>query len=136
MYGLVRKREDILSQQLNAIVTGPLTGVQVAVHESHQWLAEIAALSTQQNKRRVVRVVFQKIIELIESEDCKSADELLQRVEPSALPIEVVLAFLSITVQSAYALPSRRRLYNRVRDHLLATRGQSATAELLVGLEV
>jgi hypothetical protein len=97
-------------------------------------LSEISHVASTKSARTAVRTVFAQILALLEAGDESAVDELLAWVSPEAFPVEVSLAFLSITVTARAKLPARAGLRSRVLEQLIARRGEADAAHLLAGL--
>lgn len=98
----------------------------------------LSAFAAEGKPKKGIIHVFRKLDGLLHKETPEAfahCDRLLQKVPVDALPLNISLAFITITSGIPKAvLPSREALYSRVRARAVQELGPSQAADLLDSL--
>jgi len=98
------------------------------------WLQLLYELCQEGKLRKAIREVFEKFMQLAEESNAIKFNEVFEYLEPGVFPVEVDLAFLSITSRLQNILPNRAKFRERLASLLERNEGPEKAQQLLAGL--
>ena len=97
-------------------------------------LAEAYRLDQSGRIDAAIDLIFDRVDTLLCGGDFEECDLLLRAVEVDRLSVDLMVAFLSITLAARDRLRERARFYSRVKQQIESERGVQVTDSLLKGL--